>query len=356
MRKTSHAVITVGFLAVAASLAIFMATNATAAVLRIDRISMTVADLDRTEKFYREGLGFRTVRRERLNDPGWARMVAIKDAKELRLVMRLGAEEVEFDQYDKPGKPYPADSRSQDLWFQHFAIVVGDMDAAYRHLRRVRFTPISQGGPQTLPPQNGSVEAFKFRDPDGHPLELLYFPPGQGRAVWHGYSKGRLFLGIDHSAIGVSDTSASMAFYVGLLGLRPAYQSVNQGFRQDALDGVSDALVRVTGLRPAWSEGPGVEFLDYRMPPRADSDPIDLESNDIVHIHLSLCVDELPQEVKVLERNQVRFVSPGIITLKSGARAAMVKDPDGHELLLAEGLSSSGKSVRRSEAPAASCW
>ena len=334
MRKPSRATRTVGLLSIA--VAIITATNAMAAVARIDRISMTVADLGRTERFYREGLGFQTVKRERLNDPGWARLVAIKDATEQRLIMRLGAQEVEFDQYDDPGKAYPADSRSQDLWFQHIAIVVGDMNAAYRHLRRVQFTPISQHGPQTLPPRNGSVEAFKFRDPDGHPLELLHFPHGQGRAVWQGFPKGRLFLGLDHSAISVSDTSASTTFYAGLLGLRPAYKSINQGPRQDALDDVSGALVWVTGLRPVSSEGPGVEFLDYRMPPRNGSEPIDLKSNDIGHIHLSLGVDELTQEVKILERNRVRFISPGIVVLKSGTRAAMVKDPDGHALLLEE--------------------
>ena len=339
MRKASCAAITTRLVATVAGLAIFIATNATAAVLRVDRISMTVADLGRTEKFYRAVLGFRTVKRERISDLGWASLAGIKDGKESRLLMRLGAQEVEFDQYDKPGKPYPGDSVSQDLWFQHFAIVVGDMNAAYRRLRRVRFTPISQGGPQTLPPQNGSVSAFKFRDPDGHPLELLHFPPGQGRAVWHAFSKSRLFLGIDHTAIGVSATSASLAFYAGLLSLRPAYQSVNEGPRQDALDGVSGALVRVTGLRSVRSDGPGVEFLDYRNPLRASSNPIDLKSNDIAHIHLSLWVDQLPQEVKILQRKQVRFVSPGIVTLKSGARAAMVKDPDGHAILLEGGPS-----------------
>jgi hypothetical protein len=38
-------------------------------------------------------------------------------------------------------------------------------------------------------PRNGSVQAFKFRDRDGHPLELLYFPPGQGRPIWHQQAK-----------------------------------------------------------------------------------------------------------------------------------------------------------------------
>jgi hypothetical protein len=111
--------------------------------------------------------------------------------------MRLGSNEVEFMEYRPPGRPYPEGSGSLDLWFQHFAIVVSDMDKAYARLRHVAFVPISSGGPQTLPERDGRVRAFKFRDPDGHPLELLYFPPGQGRTLWHRSADTQVFLGID---------------------------------------------------------------------------------------------------------------------------------------------------------------
>ena len=100
--------------------------------------------------------------------------------------MRLGAQDIALVQFARQGRPYPRDSRSDDLWFQHLAIVVNDMDLAYAHLSsHAGWRPISEGGPQLLPPSNGAVRAFKFRDPDGHPLELIWFPPAQGRAVWH---------------------------------------------------------------------------------------------------------------------------------------------------------------------------
>ena len=54
------------------------------------------------------------------------------------------------------------------------------------------------------------MTAFNFRDPDGHPLELLYFPAGQGRQVWHSQDQGPVNFGIDHTAVIVSDTPASM--------------------------------------------------------------------------------------------------------------------------------------------------
>jgi len=247
--------------------------------------------------------------------------------------MRLGQEEVTFVQYNMAGKPYPADSRSPDLWFQHFAIVVSDMDKAYATLRRVGFTPISDAGPVTLPPANGFVKAFKFRDPDGHPLELLYFPPGQGRKIWAGQGD-RLFLGIDHSAVGVADTARSEAFYAKLLGMSVAYEGVNRGPTQETLDGTFGAVVEITGLRPPAETGPGVEFLEYRTPATGRPAPGDTESNDLVHVELAFTVDDLDGLVANLREARAPFVSPDTVTLGGGMRAALVRDPDGHAILL----------------------
>jgi catechol 2,3-dioxygenase-like lactoylglutathione lyase family enzyme len=313
------------------------ASEARAAVVEVERISLTVADLDRTERFYRDGLGFVTVERRHLEDPAVARLFDVAGTTTIEsLVMRLGSDEVEFIEYHPRGRLYPEGSRSPDLWFQHFAIVVSDMDAAYAQLRRVAFTPISSGGPQTLPEQDGRVRAFKFRDPDGHPLELLYFPPGQGRPLWHLPAEGRVFVGIDHSAVAVSDTTASEAFYGALLGMSIAYELTNRGPTQDALDGVHGAVVRITGLRPGSPSGPGIEFLDYRAPSTGRRAPSDTASNDLVHAHLVLRVDDLKTQVRRLRDNHVRFVSPGIVPLGNGIDATMLRDPDGHVLLLEE--------------------
>ena len=78
----------------------------------------------------------------------------------------------------------PADSRGNDRWFQHVAIIVSDMGRAYARLRDHGVTHASTG-PQRLPDWNvgaAGIEAFYFRDPDGHFLEVLQFPPGKGDA------------------------------------------------------------------------------------------------------------------------------------------------------------------------------
>jgi hypothetical protein len=115
-----------------------------------------------------------------------------------------------------------------------------------------------------------------------------------------------------------------------------AYEVTNRGPTQDALDGVNGAVVRITGLRPRSSNGPGIEFLDYRAPLTGRQTRADTASNDVVHAHLVLRVDNLKRQVRQLEANHVRFVSPGIVALGRGINAAFVRDPDGHMLLLEE--------------------
>ena len=68
-------------------------------------------------------------------------------------------------------------------------------------------------------PNAGGIEAYYFRDPDGHALELVHFPPGKGDPRWQ-QPNDNLFLGIDHTAIGIENTAASLQFYRDLLGLK----------------------------------------------------------------------------------------------------------------------------------------
>ena len=179
------------------------------------------------------------------------------------ITLSLSDEIVEFLQFDRPGRPYPDGASCSDLYFQHFAIVVSDIHLAYQRLLSVdSWTAISTDGPQRLPAASGGVTAFKFRDPDGHPLELLAFPDGRVPAHWQRRAKGKLFLGIDHSAISVSDTDISIAFY-GALGLRVAARSLNTGVEQERLDAVKVPRVEVTALAPEQAT-PHIELLSYQ--------------------------------------------------------------------------------------------
>ncbi len=125
-----------------------------------------------------------------------------------RIAMSLGRSRVDLERFDHPGRPYPADATACDLVFQHLALVTDDAEAAWRRARDAGATPISRARPVTLPKSAGGVTAVKFRDPEGHPLEFIQFPQG-ANSDW----KGTGVMGIDHSAISVSDVAASRRFY-----------------------------------------------------------------------------------------------------------------------------------------------
>jgi catechol 2,3-dioxygenase-like lactoylglutathione lyase family enzyme len=288
-------------------------------------VSRVVADLGRAEAFNRNALGFETLSRT-TPDPLVLNALETGDIGATEVRMRLGSEELALVQFDPRGRDYPADSRSNDLWFQHFAIVVSDMDEAYAHLRsNAHWRAISTAGPQTLPASSGGVRAFKFRDPDGHPLELLWMPPDRGRRVWHSARQapaGALpFLGIDHCALAVSSTRRSLAFYRSL-GLQVTARSMNTGPAQSRLDGLHSAQVRVTGLRPASLEGPGLELLAYRSPGRPSE---------------GSAVTDLSTDWVTLSAVTAGGAAAGL------ARTCALLDPDGHRLVLrSHGIGSCG--------------
>jgi len=223
--------------------------------------------------------------------------------------------------------------RSNDRWFQHVAIIVRDMDSAYAVLQAHGVERVSPA-PQRLPdwnPNAGGIRAFYFRDPDGHPLEVLQFPPGKGDPKWQ-QADGRLFLGIDHTAIVVASTAASLSFYRDLLGLRIAGNSLNYGPEQERLNNVSGARLRITSLRAA--TGPGIEFLEYLSPTDGRPAPVDERANDVVHWQTVTTSADPELLAARLEAAGARFVSPGVVRLGDRAlgfeRGFLVRDPDGH--------------------------
>ena len=307
-------------------------TDLVGAVTHLRHIAMVVADLDAAAAFFTEAFTFDLIE-QRKEDTSVATLLGVPDATVRQTIMRLGAQEIGLLAFDPPGRAYPAGSTSTDLWFQHFAIIVSDMAAAYRRLDAAgRFTPISEGGPQVLPPHSGSVSAFKFRDGDGHPLELLAFPVGTGPAYWQEKTSGGLFLGIDHSAISVSDTARGIAFYRDVLGLALGEQTENVGLEQARMDAVPDAAVTVTGLNPKHTP-PHVELLGYKVGSRR-SIPADTRADDIAASIFVMETDALDAVVDRLIGAKATFVSPGIVRLAGGATGIAVLDPDGHRLIV----------------------
>ncbi len=310
------------------------------AVARVEAIGMTVSDMDRAVDFYSQVLTFEKTSEREVHGEDFERLQGVFGAR-LRIVrMRLGDEEIELTEYLTPrGRPVPADARSNDLWFQHIAVIVSDMDAAYRRLREHKVQH-SSPGPQRLPdwnPNAGGIEAFYFKDPDGRPLEILEFPEGKGDPKWRvlAASGKRLFLGIDHTAIAVSDTEKSLAFYRDRLGLEVVGRSENYGPEQERLNNVFGARLRITALRATSEPGPGIEFLEYLAPADGRPMPADERANDLIHWQTILAGPDVRGLASDL-LGESAFVSPGVVEIDEPGypypEGFLVRDPDGHVL------------------------
>ncbi|WP_013334700.1 VOC family protein [Gloeothece verrucosa] len=180
-----------------------------------------------------------------------------------------------------------------------------------------------------------TVKSFKFKDPDGHDLELIWFPPDKGKKKWHEQNE-QLFLGIDHTAIAVSNTEQSLKFYQELLGLKIKESSLNTGKTQADLDGLPHAVVRITSLSTT-EKGMGIELLDYIKPSEGRSRPKNWTSTVLANLQIELVVNNIQDIVKELQNNGVKFISSHLVQLKNTSKqACLIPDPDGHVLLFIE--------------------
>ena len=331
----------VGWLIIAVISTLAFLSNAHGqAVKRVDSVGFTVSDMDKSLDFYTRVLPFVKVSDEELSGEKVEKLSGVFGARVRVVRLRLGGEVLELTEYLTPrGRPIPVDSRSNDRWFQHVAIIVSDMEKAYAHLRAHKVRHASTG-PQTLPAYitaAAGIKAFYFKDADDHVLEILSFPPDKGQPKWRELGKsGRLFLGIDHTAIVVGDTARSLQFYNGLLGLTVAGTSDNYGPEQEHLNNVKGARLHITGLKTK-EPGIAVEFLEYKAPTNGRPYPTDSNANDLWHWQTTFVAGNI---TSILAAYKPIFVSDGIVPIADRkfevSNGSLIRDPDGHAVRLLE--------------------
>ncbi len=317
------------FLLLAASL------NAQSQIVnRVDAVGITVQDMNRALDFFTKVLPFEKISDVEVEGPVYEQLKDVFGIRYRKVRLRLGSEEIELTDYlTAGGRSIPEDSKSNDLWFQHIAIVVSNMDSAYARLRKFNVQHVSTG-PQTLPktiPAAEGVKAFYFRDPAGHNLELIYFPPGKGNAKWQ-LKTDKIFLGIDHTAIGISNTEASKKFYGDLLGVKYQGESFNFGTEQEHLNNVQGASLHISGNKAA--QGIGVEFLEYLAPTTGRPYPRDERADDLLHWETIMTTDNAAALFEKLKASHVTLLSTTVITIPSQSysykKGFYLRDPDGH--------------------------
>lgn len=302
-------------------------------VTRLLRVSVTVVDLARTVAFFRDGLGLEAGVEEEWDDRARVQLLGLDESTTARSVdLAVGDQVIELVAFDPPGVPYPDGRASNDQWFEHIALVAGDIETVWQGLSAVSPEAITEGGPDLLPANTGGVTAFKFRDPDGHPLELIAFPAGVGDPIWQ-RGTGPDIRGYDHTAISVMDVERSLAFYEGLLGFRVGGRSLNRGPEQDRMDGLSGCVVDVVALQPPGRPTPHLELLHYRKPRGRTLDAV-VGASDVASTRQIYKVDDLDGLVARLGADEADPVAPEVVNLADGRKAASIRDPDGHMIVL----------------------
>ena len=319
---------------------LFTSSGLAQLVKSVNAIGMTVSDIDRSVEFFSKVLSFEKISDVEVHGAEYEKLQGLFGLRMRVARMKLGDETIELTQYLAPeGRPIPVDWRSHDHWFQHIAIVVSDMDKAYQQLRSHKIRHASTG-PQTIPVTNkaaAGIRAFYFKDPDGHNLEIIYFPAGKGDPRWQ-RNPENLFLGVDHSAIVVSNTQKSLKYYRDLLGLKLAGESMNYGTEQEHLNNVAGARLHISGLKAA--AGPGIEFLEYLAPRDGRPAPKDTRANDLWHWQTTLTTDNAAKAAEKLRGAKGAVVSPSIAELPEKSlgfsKGFLARDPDGHGIQIIE--------------------
>jgi catechol 2,3-dioxygenase-like lactoylglutathione lyase family enzyme len=267
---------------------------------------LTTPDASRLATFYAAAFGCQFGPRERLQGAPFERLMGVRGGA-WRQRLTVSEQSIELLQFDDPGAPYPPTSSPIERVFQHLALVVADIHRALERLAATAgWTPISMFGPQRLPASSGGVTAYKFRDPDGHPLEFLEFPAADTPARWQHRGQSTEVLGIDHSAMSVADTATSLAFYRSH-GFAPTTHSLNQGSEQASLDGIPNPHVDVTALA-ARRPDPHLELLCYQgNAPRGSGAAA---ANDVAATRIIMVID----------------------ATAAATEEFMIHDPDGHRL------------------------
>jgi catechol 2,3-dioxygenase-like lactoylglutathione lyase family enzyme len=312
------------------------ASRVSGTVLHFSSVRRVVSDLARSIDFYVGALGFKLDSSFLLSAHA-TRAMSSDVGRDKVVTLTLGDESIELFSpvgYVPPVFKNAVRNSVANAAFQHVAIVTGNMSAATRQLAYYAPQSISARGAVRLPEKSGGVTAFKFRDPDGHAVELIFFPVGVGDPKWHHMTGVGPNLGIDHAAIGVLDVERSIAFYTDVLGFHVVSRQINEGAEQAQLDGVESAKVVVVGLSPRNCGTPHVELLGYRIPKPSRRRPLPPLSEDHSD-RMTFMVDDVSLIVERIDtvpgrlKQERSFLGPSLLLRDGDGHLLLLRPPDG---------------------------
>jgi len=140
-------------------------------IIGVHHHSVTVSDLDRAIRFYRDILGLKLLYTTERSGEETSKGVGVEGAQLKIAVLQAGNDKIELIEYVTPkGKPY--DRRPCDVGNMHIAFQVSGIQKMYNELTKkgIKFNTapnvIKEG------PLKGWIWVY-FNDPDGAQLELV---------------------------------------------------------------------------------------------------------------------------------------------------------------------------------------
>ena len=132
-------------------------------------VGICVSDLERSMRFYCDGLGFTAAERHEVGSELGHVLEVPGEVKLTSPFLRKDGLSLELLHYDSPGVTGTPSQHRNQLGFTHLSFVVEDVDAAIAHL-------VAHGG--TLLPETRfdlGIGLVFLADPDGTRVELMRF-------------------------------------------------------------------------------------------------------------------------------------------------------------------------------------
>ena len=303
---------------------------ASSPVMAIGNFSHIVADLDRSIRFYREGLGLEPAGPVRPFEANVAiqRAANVMGAQTRYVVLKvpgstLGVELIEYSGIDRK----PVSPRFQDPGAGNLMVSVRDLDTALVQLKKAGARVLTIGGAPAV--IGGKVRVVFLQDPDGFVIELNQ--PGSLPEPTPD-TAGNVFGAAFEAAI--EDTDKTVAFYRNLLGFEAI---VGPSFNGDKLmadtAGTPGAQFRQSRLQvPGTSVS--MSLIEFKGINRKSLSP---RLQDPGMTMLQLMVRDLDSLLATLKTGGAAIVSVGGEAVTMGPlRLAVVRDPNNLFLELIE--------------------
>jgi len=315
------------------------ADGAQGKVVGIAFVGRTVSDLDRSVAFYK-ALGFS---QDPAANPSWRRddvverLYGIGEVRTRMAKMYVNnASGQRFVVYLRELQGIPrknlADHTAWDPGSSHFGLVVPDAESLWSQLQasgslRAR----SWGGKLIAPPGQTKGMLAYITDPDGLDIEIIdqrpAVPAQDGRPA-----RPAFLPGVNHVGLVVLDSDRARAFYEGLLGgqRQSAEAPWLKGDFYDSAVGGHGNILRFYNESFAVAGAPGTrmnfELVEFQ---NRKKQVADCHITDIGVGYVGFEVEGLDA---FLARAQAAGAKPvsksGIVTMRSGTREVMVRDPD----------------------------